>query len=120
PASFLSRPPVLQTHAPHRPPAPARAAPCGPAFRSGKKAAPPSDHTPPAPCSREQPPTGAPAVAPLPCSLLQPRPCLKRCSTPPAAYPRARLPAPAPPPRALQGVPPAGLRSLPTRSGIPG
>src|SRR5216684_6124641 len=118
--SFPPRPPALHTRAPHRRPVPARAVLCDPVSRSASAADDPNTHTPPAPCSQEERPTGAPAAAPLPCSLLQPRPCLKRCSRPPAAYPRARLPAPAPPPRALQGVPPAGLRSLPTRSGIPG
>src|SRR5579871_5168576 len=75
---------------------------------------------PPAPCSREEPPTGAPATAPLPRSLLQPRRCLKRCSRPPAAYPQARLPLPAPPPRAPPDVRLTAPQSPPTQSGSPG
>src|SRR6185437_12471472 len=75
---------------------------------------------PPAPCSREQPPTGAHAAAPLPRSLLQFRRRLKRCSTPPAAsrppYPRV----PAPPPRAPPGVRLTAPQSPPTQSGSPG
>src|SRR5207247_3132490 len=110
----------LHTRVPHRRPVPARAAPCDPASRSASTADDPNTRTPPAPCSQEQPPTGAHAPPPLPHSLLPPRPCLKPCSTPPAASRPPHPPAPAPPPRALQGVPPAGLRSLPTRSGILG
>src|SRR4029077_1486332 len=120
PVSLPSRLPVLHTRAPHSCPVPARAAPCGPASRSASTADDPNTRTPPAPCTPEQPPTGAHATAPLPHSLLQPRRCLKPCSMPPVASRPPHPPAPAPPPRALQGVPPAGLRSLPTRSGIPG
>src|SRR5689334_22910589 len=120
PVSFPSRPPALHTRATHRCPVPARAAPCGPASRSASTADDPNTRTPPAPCSREQPSTGAHATAPLPHSPLQPRRFLKPCSTPPAASRPPHPPAPAPPPRALQCVPPSVLRSLPTRSGIPG
>src|SRR5947209_2107837 len=119
PVSFPPRPPVLHTRVPHTRPFPARAALCDPASRSATAADDPNARTPPAPCSQEQRPTGAHATAPLPHSLLQPR-RLKPCSRPPAASPPPHPPAPAPPPRALQGVPPAGLRSLPTRSGTPG
>src|SRR6476646_11340979 len=83
PASFPSRPPALHTRVPHTRPVPARAAPCGSASRSASTADDPNTRTPPAPCSQEQPPTGAHAAAPLPYSLLQPRRCPKRCSPPP-------------------------------------
>src|SRR5579871_264783 len=120
PALFPSRPPALHTRAPHSCPVPAPAAPCGPASRSASTADDPNTRTPPAPCTQEQPPKGAHATAPLPHSLLQPRRCLQPCSTPPAASRPPHPPAPTPLPRALQDVPPAGLRSLPIRSGIPG
>src|SRR6185437_5162924 len=120
PASFLSPPPVLHIYVPHTPPVPAEAAPCGPASRWAAMAASPSAHRPPAPCSRELPPSGALAAAPLPHSLLHSRPSPQPCSTPPAASPPPYPPAPAPPPRAPPGVRLSAPLSPPTQSGTPG
>src|SRR6476646_5757569 len=117
PASFPSRPPALHTRVPHTRPVPARAAPCGSASRSASTADDPNTRTPPAPCSQEQPPTGAHAAAPLPYSLLQPRRCPKRCSPPPAASRPPHPRAPAPPPARFPDGPAAHFQLRPTRCG---
>src|SRR5216684_2312658 len=90
----------------------ARATPCGPAFHSPSAASPPSAHTPPAPCSQATGRIDENAILPL---LWPFRSHSKRCSTPPAVFPRAHPLEQLPPLPARRDGSPVRLRFPPTR-----
>src|SRR5947207_4690615 len=124
PASSPLLPSALHTPAPHTHLYPEPAAPCGPASHSPSMAATATAHTPPAPCIPAASPTNASAVPPLPLlpflSSRLPRRSPPSCNTPPTASPHLHPPAPPPPLPPPPRVAPGSLRSLPTRSDIPG
>src|SRR5437763_411439 len=117
-------PPALHTPAPRMHLYPEPAAPCDPASHSPSMATTATAHTPPAPCTPAAWPTNAPAVPPLPLppflSSRLPHNSPRSCNTPPTASPQLHPPAPPPPLPPPPRIAPGSLRSLPTRSDIPG